>query len=161
MWKNKHVVIAMLVTPVLAVLAWFGVDSMVAERAQVAKPGETYPLVVRSNCRYDSGACDLANSELKLTLRPVDLSPQQTILSLESKFAVERASFSLVYGGDEVLGTIAPGDPLDTGAQMTIMFPAFAEPAATLRVAVTVQQSIFFAEVPVVFLRPDPNRPTR
>lgn len=155
MWKNKHVVVAMLVAPVLAVLAWFGVDSMVAERAQVAQPGETYPLVARSNCRYDSGACDLANNDFKLTLRPVDLLPEQTRLALESDFELTQATLSLVYGGDEVVGTTVADDPLGTGAQMAVTIPAFADPAATLRVVVTVQQSIYFAEVPVVFMRPE------
>ena len=162
MWKNKHVVIAMLVAPILAVMAWYGVDSMVAEQAQVATPGESYPMVARSNCRYDNGACDLVNNDFKLTIRPVDLLPDQTKLTLESEFTLGQATLSLVNGSDEVLGSSAPGDPLGTGAQITVTFPAFADPAATLRVAVTVHQSIYFAEVPVVFMRSDDTkRPTR
>ncbi len=151
----------MLVSPVLAVIAWYGVDSMVAERAQSAKPGDSYPLVARSNCRYDSGACDLVNNDFKLTLKPVDLSLDQTRISLESEFKIAQATLSLVNGSDEVLGSSASGDPLGTGAQMTVTFPAFADPAATIRVAVTVQQSIYFAEVPVVFMRTDENGLTR
>lgn len=161
MWKNKHVVIAMLVAPVLAVLAWYGVDAMVAERAKAAKPGDSYPLVARSNCRYDSGACDLVNNDFKLTLRPVDLSPDQTRISLESEFKLAQVTLSLVNGSNEVLGSSASGDPLGTGAQITVTFPAFADPAATIRVAVAVQQSIYFAEVPVVFMRTNENGPTR
>lgn len=68
MLKNKHVIVAMLVAPVLAVLTWFAVGSFVGEQPQAAKPGETYPLVERSNCRYDSGQCDLENEDLALTL---------------------------------------------------------------------------------------------
>ena len=115
MWKNKHVVIAMLVAPILAVIAWYGVDSIVAEQAQVAKPGDSYPLVARSNCRYDSGACDLVNNDFKLTLKPVDLLPDQTRISLESEFTIAQATLSLVNGSDEVLGSNASGDPLGTG----------------------------------------------
>jgi hypothetical protein len=161
MWKNKHVVIAMLVAPILAVIAWYGVDSIVAEQAQVATPGESYPMVARSNCRYDSGACDLVNNDFKLTLKPVDLSPNQTRISLESEFKIAEATLSLVNGSDEVLGSNASGDPLGTGAQITVTFPAFTDPAATIRVAVTVQQSIYYAEVPVVFMRTDENGLTR
>ena len=161
MWKNKHVVIAMLVAPILAVIAWYGVDSIVAERAKAAKPGDSYPLVARSNCRYDSGACDLVNNDFKLTLKPVDLLPDQTRISLESEFTIAQATLSLVNGSDEVLGSSALGDPLGTGAQMTVTFAAFTDPAATMRVAVTVQQSIYYAEVPVVFMRTDENGLTR
>lgn len=52
---NKHVVIAMLVAPVLAVIAYFAVDASVSEPPKAAQPGQSYPLAVRSNCRYTSG----------------------------------------------------------------------------------------------------------
>ena len=51
MWKDKHVVMAMIVAPILAIFAWVGVDYIVAEKAQPAEPGSMYPLVARSNCR--------------------------------------------------------------------------------------------------------------
>jgi hypothetical protein len=154
MWKNKHVVVAMLVAPVLAVLAWYGVDYMVAERAQVAQPGETYPLVARSNCRYESGACDLVNSDFKLTVRPVKLLPEETELQLESPFKLAQATLALVQGDSEFVGTAIAGEASGTDTLLSVTIPAFADPAATLRIAVTVNESVYFAEVPVVFMRP-------
>ena len=73
MWTNKHVIVSLLVAPILAILAWFGVDYLVAEQAQPAEQGTMYPLVARSNCRYDSGQCDLANNDVKMSIRPVEL----------------------------------------------------------------------------------------
>jgi len=70
MFTNKHVIIAMLVAPVLAIMAWFAVDYFIGERPHAAKEGAAYTLIAKSNCRYDSGQCDLENSDFKLNLRP-------------------------------------------------------------------------------------------
>jgi len=153
MWKNKHVIIAMLVAPLLAIGAWYAVDYMVTERAQAARPGAAYPLLAKSNCRYDSGQCDLVNSEVELTLTPIELQPEQTVLLLESEFAPAQATVALASGDDEVVGTAVAQQPADGHTRMTVTIPAYADPAATLRIAVTIQESLYFAEVPTVFLR--------
>ena len=66
--SNKHVIIAMLVAPILAVLAWIAVGQFAGEKPHKAEPGRDYPLVEQSNCRYASGACDLSNEDFKLRL---------------------------------------------------------------------------------------------
>ena len=75
MFTNKHIIVALLVTPVLAVLAWFAVGAFVGEKPQQAAPGQSYPLVERSNCRYDSGQCDLHNEDLQLSITFEQPSP--------------------------------------------------------------------------------------
>ena len=68
MFKNKHVIIAMIVAPILSILAWFAVGQFTGEQPQVAQPGQSYPLVEKSNCRYESGACDLENQDFKVRI---------------------------------------------------------------------------------------------
>lgn len=161
MWKNKHVVIAMIVAPILAVLAWFAVGQIAGEKAQVAEPGAAYPLVARSNCRWESGECELVNNDLKLTILPLELGAQYTKLSLDSEFPLAQATFALLSNGEEVVAKAEQDASPDAAAQMTVTIPAFADPEAMLRVAVTVQESLYFAEVPVVFMRPEEPRFTR
>ena len=161
MWKNKHVVIAMIVAPILAVLAWFAVDALVGEKAQVANPGAAYPLVARSNCRWESGECELVNNDLKMTILPLELGAQYTRLSLDSELPLAQATFALLSDGNEVVANAEHDASPDAAAQMTVTIPAFANPEAMLRVAVTVQESLYFAEVPVVFMRPAEPRFTR
>jgi hypothetical protein len=156
MWKNKHVVIAMLVAPILAVIAWYGVDAIVAERAESAQPGSAYPLVARSNCRYESGQCDLVNHDFKLVIRVVEIRPGRITLALESEFPITNATLSLVSDDDETLATVARGREPDSLVQWQATIAADAVPAAILRVAVTVQQSVYFAEVPVIFIHSVP-----
>ena len=158
MWKNKHVVIALIVAPILAVLAWFAVGQIAGEKAKVAEPGAAYPLVARSNCRWASGQCELHNNDLEMTILPLELGAQYTKLSLDSEFPLTQATFALLLDGNEVVANAEHDASPDAPAQMTVTVPAFADPEAMLRVAVTVQESLYFAEVPVVFMRPEAPR---
>ncbi len=161
MWKNKHVVTAMIVAPILAILAWIGVGQIAGEKARVAEPGAAYPLVARSNCRWESGECELHNNDLEMTILPLELGAQYTRLSLDSEFPLAQATFALFSNGTEVVASAERDMSPDAPAQMTVTIPAFADPEAKLRVAVTVQESLYFAEVPVVFMRPEKPRFTR
>ena len=72
-FKNKHLVVAMLVAPILAILAWYAIDVLVGEKPRPAEEGQSYPLAEKPNCRYGSGACGLKNAdfELQLSTRPM------------------------------------------------------------------------------------------
>ena len=156
-----HVAIALIVAPILAILAWFAVGQIAGEKAKVAEPGAAYPLVARSNCRWASGECELHNNELEMTILPLELGAQYTRLSLDSEVALAQATFALLVNGQEVVAPAQPDTSPDAPAQMTVTIPAFADPEAMLRVAVTVQESLYFAEVPVVFMRPEAPRFSR
>jgi hypothetical protein len=66
MRTDKHIIVALLITPVLAILAWFAMDQVVGEKARPALAGSSYPLAEQSNCRYSSGRCELVNGDFKL-----------------------------------------------------------------------------------------------
>ena len=153
-----HVAIALIVAPILAILAWFAVGEIAGEEAKVAEPGAAYPLVARSNCRWASGECELHNNDLEMTILPLELGAQYTRLSLDAEFPLAQATFALLVNGREVAAPAEHDTSPDAPAQMTVTIPAFADPEAVLRVAVTVQESLYFAEVPVVFMRPEAPR---
>ena len=153
-----HVAIALIVAPILAILAWFAVGEIAGEEAKVAEPGAAYPLVARSNCRWASGECELHNNDLEMTILPLELGAQYTRLSLDSEIALAQATFALLVNGQEVAASAQHDTSPDAPAQMSVTIPAFADPEAKLRVAVTVQESLYFAEVPVVFMRPEEPR---
>lgn len=151
MFKNKHVVIAMLVAPVLAILAWFAVDYFVAERPHAAKPGAAYRLIAKSNCRYDSGQCDLENADFELTLRPVQIGADSAVLELSSRFALQSATVALVEGGSE-----QPPVPLTKAQQDRLTWTgeiaAAKDAESSIRLAVVAQDATWFAEVPVTWI---------
>ena len=97
MFKNKHIIAALIVTPILTIIAYFAVDYVVSEKPHKAEAGASYELVEKPNCRYASGLCDLENEDLRLSLR-FDTSPGP---------AMElRASHAL----DSVLLAVSPAD---------------------------------------------------
>ena len=150
MFTNKHVVVAMLVAPVLAIMAWFAVDHFIGEKPHAAKPGEAYSLLARSNCRYDSGQCDLVNGDFELTIRPTDMAASSISIELVSKHALQRATIGLANTGE------SPSTMAATNATAMHWTAAIAQPVAddsTLRVAVIAEGATYYAEVPVVFLR--------
>ena len=154
MWKNKHVVVALLVAPLLSILAWFAVGNLVGEKPKPAEAGNTYKLVARSNCRYASGSCDLHNADFELTLAPEMLSASSVALTLTASHALQSAVLGLVEPG--LASQPAPMTrTTDDGNRWQGLIPRPASAAAMIRVAVTAQGATWYAEVPVVFLDKD------
>lgn len=98
MFTNKHVVVALIVGPILAILAWLAVGQIAAEKATLAEPGKSYPLVEKSDCRYESGHCTLENEGFKLTLSTVERDVG-TVLVLKSKHPLNGVVIAVVDSG--------------------------------------------------------------
>lgn len=152
MLKNWHVVAAMLVAPILAILAWFAVDWFVAERPHAARPGQDYPLLAKPNCRWPSGTCDLENESFRLTLTPTSLDAAALRLRIESRFPLSGATAGLAPAAGTASEPVAfsPADEQATVWSGTL--PAPRGEGAVLQVVVNAEGSRYFAEVPVVFL---------
>jgi hypothetical protein len=154
MWKNKHVVIALIVAPILSILAWFAVGHLIGEKPHAAEEGTTYALVARSNCRYASGSCDLHNSEFRLTLEPEMLAASSVALTLTASHSLQSAALGLVESGSaEAPAPMTATD--NTGTNWQGLIPRPATPDALIRVAVTAQGATWYAEIPTVFLEPE------
>ena len=152
MFKNMHLVVAMLVAPVLAVLAWFAVDYFVAERPHAAREGAAYTLIAKSNCRYDSGQCDLENSDFNLSVRPVSVTSASVQLELTSEFPLESAALGLVDNGAALLPS-PMSSTTDDALKWTTSIDRPTRADAAIRIAVTAQGATWFAEVPVIFMK--------
>jgi hypothetical protein len=151
MWKNKHVVVALLVAPILSILAWYAVGNLAGEKPQSAQEGKTYKLVARSNCRYASGSCDLHNADFKLLIEPEMVAASSVALTLTSSHALQSAALGLVEGDSEPQP--APmTSTADDRMHWQGLLPRPKAPDAQIRIAVTARGATWYAEVPVVFL---------
>ena len=151
MFSNKHVLVAMLVAPVLAIMAWFAVDYFVAERPHVAEEGATYTLLAKSNCRYASGECDLENADFELSIRPSMQTATSVALTLTSSHALDSAAMGLVEGDRaQQPAPLTRTDDQGTEWQALLERPGASD--ASIRIAVTAQGATWFAEVPITFL---------
>jgi hypothetical protein len=156
-FTNRHVVVALLVAPVLAVLAWFGVDQLIGERAAPAQPGQSYPLVAQSNCRYASGQCELKNAEFSLRLE-LDASPPSHLL-LSASHPLEGVQLGLTPPDGD-----AAGDPGleaqpqslrprgDDGLNWVLPLQALPPVDAQLRLVASAGGALYYAETVTAFV---------
>lgn len=149
-FTNKHVVSAMLVAPVLAVLAWFGAGEFIGEQPRHAEPGASYPLLEKSNCRYGSGACDLQNEDFKLTL--TRSNPDSELL-LRSSHPLA----GVVLGQGLPEENVAPVAMLANDSQgmlWRLPRPAVPRPQERIRIVAMAGGTAYFGDAATTFLQP-------
>ncbi|MDJ0761146.1 MAG: hypothetical protein QNJ19_17260 [Woeseiaceae bacterium] len=146
MFRNKHMILAFLIAPVLAIIAWFSVDYFVAERPHSAKPGASYELIAKPNCRRYSQRCDLKNEDVELSISVPAYDASGIDVELDSTIVIDRAAVGLADGAPAAL-TIVDAD----GKRWVGRVAGSVDSASTLRIAVIASESTFYAEVPTVF----------
>jgi hypothetical protein len=149
--KNKHMVLAMFVAPVLAIIAYFATDYVVSEKPHAARQGTSYKLAAKSNCRYQSGQCTLHNGDVEVNVRAERITGSLIELSLLANMPLQNALVSSVIADKET-------DPV-------VMQPAVSEEntwrakfdivdaeKSTLRFVLELSGLLFYAETPAVFI---------
>ena len=149
--KNKHVVLAMFVAPVLAIIAYFATDYVVSEKPHQAQQGNSYKLAAKSNCRYQSGQCTLFNGDVEVNVRAERISGPLIELSLHANMPLQNVLVSSVVANEEtdpVMMQRAVSDENTWRAKLDIVD---AEKSA-LRFVVELSGLLFYAETPAVFI---------
>jgi len=95
-WKNKHVIMAMIVAPLLGLFSYFGIGAIFGEKPQPAEPGQIYELIEKPNCRYGSGECGLKNVDFEVTLTGEDLANGRYLLNAVSPNPLDGIKLALV-----------------------------------------------------------------
>ena len=146
-FTNKHVVIALIVAPILAILAWFAVGQIAGEKAQPAAAGKTYPLVEKSNCRYESGLCDLENEEFKLALELEGLD-----LVLRSAHALRGVMLTVGHPGQNLPPQAMTA--IDTeGLNWRYKLTAMPDTDDRIHLVASTAQNAYFGDVATLFIR--------
>ncbi len=100
-WKNKHLMIATLMAPVLGLVSYFGMGFLFGERPQPSEAGKSYKLVEKPNCRYSSGLCGLKNVDFELTLTFERLENGRLLLNLVSENPLDGIKLALIESADD------------------------------------------------------------
>lgn len=149
--KNKHIVLAMFVAPVLAIIAYFATDHIVSEKPHQALQGQSYKLAANPNCRYQSGQCTLQNGDLRVTVRVERITDAAIKLILQSNMPVQYALASFADEHTDPQPTTlyrAAEDSNMWNAEFTMVDAE----TSTLRLALEISDSVFYAETPTVFI---------
>ncbi len=153
MFKNKHFLIALLIAPILSLIAYFGTDMALSEKPHAAQEGETYKLAAKSNCRYTSGLCDMTNGDFKVQFRSEKLTAQGLDLSLKSAFSLEGVKVSLVNDQEQ---SAQPIDMLSTdseGLKWIVSLPKPTSEESWLRVAIQSNGTLYYGETQTAFVK--------
>ena len=151
-FRNRHVVVAALVAPVLAVVAYYAIDLLVGEKPHAALEGASYRLVERPNCRYNSGACELVNGDFELRMEAARQTGSQLSLRLESVFPLDGVLIALVASEDEAAPPQAMRalDPDGTEWALDMQRP---DPERDrLRVAASAGGSLWYGDAATTFI---------
>ena len=149
--KNKHLILAMFVAPVLAIIAYFSVDYMVSEKPQAAMQGRTYKLAAKSNCRYQSGVCTLKNGDIEVQIRARRVDQKAVELNMHSELSIQKAVISYVaddIASDPVMMNTSSTDVSDWQVRLNLPDPQNTQ----LRLALNIADSMYYAETTAVFI---------
>lgn len=153
--KNRHVLIASLVAPLLAILAYFAMDYLFSDPPQAAVEGQSYPLVEKPNCRYDSGFCGLKNNDFELEMSYSRLGGKRLLLSLKSVFPLEGVMAAVVKSEAQEPSPLPmkaeSGDGLSWSMELTLSEPE----TDRIRVVASAGGSLYFGDVSTRFTLAD------
>ena len=149
--KNRHIIVAMLVAPVLALVAWFGADYLIGERPQPAVAGQNYPLVELPGCRYAGGDCGLKNADFELHVALLPAAPGMVTLQVDAAFPLDGVVVALVSpdGVEREPRPMRRAEP--GGLSWTVEMQRPRAGRERLRIAASAAGSQYFGEVATRF----------
>lgn len=151
LFKHKHVLTAMIVAPILALVSYFAVDFIAGEKPHVAEEGKSYRLVEKPNCRYDSGTCGLKNGDFELDLFVESAENGRPVLKLSSAHALDGVMVALLGRGDEEQEPRQMIPRNGEGLAWSIELEPFDPGRDRLRLAASAQKTLYFGDVALKF----------
>jgi len=151
MLGNRHITVAMIVAPILALISYFATDFLVSEAPKMAEDGQQYELLARSNCRYESGRCTLRNGDDELTLR----INADAFIELESNMPVEGVQLAFVSKGTQRV--VSAMRSQEANGQEWLSASPMISMDDTLRLALKLDNKVFYATAPTTFVNYRPG----
>jgi len=155
MFKNKHITIAMVVAPLLAIASYFATDYIVSDLPVSATQGESYALVARSNCRYQSGQCTFRNGDLEVKLQLAENKQGQRVLRVQSSHPLTGAQVALVNAKDQDSNPTSLTMDDKKGKNWTAPIQGSLEDKAELRIAMLSDNTTFYGSTGTTFFKHD------
>jgi hypothetical protein len=149
--KNKHLILAMFVAPLLAIIAYFSVDYIVSEKPKAAQQGGTYKLAAKSNCRYQSGVCTLKNGDIEVKLHARRIDERMVELNMYSELPIQNAIISYV-AGEFTSEPVAMNTESAAAGDWYVTLELSDPENSQLRMALSIADAMYYAETTAVFI---------
>lgn len=155
MFKNKHMTTAMIVAPLLAIISYFATDYIVSDIPVSANQGETYSMVARSNCRYQSGQCTFRNGDLEVKFQLVQDEMGQNVLKAQSSHPLQGAQIALVGAENNDVQPVRLSQSDDSGERWLVPIQGSVDDKKELRVAMLANATTFYGSSETTFFTYD------
>ena len=155
MFKNKHMTMAMVVAPILAIVSYFSTDYIVSDLPIMAEQGETYSMTARPNCRYQSGQCTFRNGDLEVNFRLTEDAQGQQLLSAQSSRPLKGARIALVSPDQQSSEALALSMTDDAGEQWAVPINGSLDDKHELRIAMLANATTFYGSTETTFFQYD------
>lgn len=156
-FTNKHVVVAMIVAPILAIFAWIAIDKLIGETPHVAQKGHSYELIPRPNCRYTSGECELVNSDFISSMK-VEEKGGQRHLKLTSNVSLDGVQIG--FSNDPAMDAKSPDiipnamESVDSDNLVwSIGLPSLASEKTQIYLAMSADGVNYFSQTGMAFMK--------
>ncbi|MDC7242478.1 MAG: hypothetical protein PQJ44_00475 [Sphaerochaetaceae bacterium] len=147
MFKNKHVIAAVIIAPILAIIAWFATGMLVDEKPHKMQEGSIYTLNVKSNCRWPSGKCTLENEDIT-----IDITGNYTSYTLElaMKSSVMFSDVKIAYDKKNKPQAMA----YDKSKELWLGILDLKNKSNFINIVYIIDSTVFYAQIPTTFLEP-------
>jgi hypothetical protein len=149
-FSNKHVIVAFIVAPILAIITYYGVDYMVSEKPSAAVQGASYKLASRPNCLHASGMCGFVNGDVEFDIVwEGGSSGYGEVVAISKKLPI--SGIKMAFGDPEL--SMPMDFQMRDNNPMEWRLPLNYHPAAdeAMHVVVSINESLYFGEATAVF----------
>ncbi len=150
-FKNRHLVIATLMAPVLALISYYAVNALVSETPHAAKAGQSYQLAEKPNCRRGGGNCSLKNGDFELELSFDWLDDDRMMLKLGSAHPLDGVLVSLVENETEGKQPVEMRPMGDDGLNWSLDMARPDPERHRLHLVASAGQSLYFGDIAMKF----------
>lgn len=157
--KNRHVVVAALVAPLLALMSWFAIDYFTGETPHAAVEGQSYALVEKPNCRYDSGFCGLKNNDFELDLSYQRIAGDRMTLDLVSAFPLDGVLLAVVISETDDKKPLPMESAGPDGKKWSLEVRITEPETDRIRLVASTKGAVYFGDVSTQFTLADRDTP--
>jgi hypothetical protein len=150
-WKNKHLLTASLMAPILGLLSYFAVNALVSEKPHAAEAGQSYLLAEKPNCRYSSGNCGLKNADFELQISFERLEDDRLLLKMRSVNPLDGVMLAVVENEDDENPPVAMRAMGDDGLIWALDIMAPDPERHRLHLVASSSQSLYYGDVATKF----------
>lgn len=152
MFRNFHFVIALLIAPALAIMAWYAADTMLSDKKEKAKEGLGYELIGESNCRYESGTCTMSNGNFELDIKVDRAGEGELAVRLESAHPLDAMSMGWVNPDADSTEQTMLKAVNEKATRWEGVIPGQASTKARMRVLARADGTSYYGDAKTVFI---------